>query len=190
MPAYLYSFHGYGTWMPDHRRGFVKRGHGVQPTNPRLAAAYRSNQREPTAHFDERVQRIIVEAARDAAKHLDAVLHIVATDATHAHLLLSWRHDRPWWSMRRSVKYALTRALKQRVEARTWLSGGASRKQVRGHDHFDYLLLAYLPDHCGVSYREGASVTAAEKRDAARDLSVVERFRRFKERRRKRRGLA
>ncbi len=190
MPTYLYSFHGYGTWMPDHRRGFVKRGRGVQPTNPRLASAYRSNQREPTAHFTDEVQRIIVEAARDAAEHLDAVLHIVATDPTHAHLLLSWRHDRPWHSMRRSVKYALTHALKERVERRTWLSEGASRKRVRGHAHFDYLLLAYLPDHVGVCYRNETSVAAAEQRDAAREPSVVERFRRFKERRRKRRGLA
>src|SRR4051794_35604479 len=29
MPCYLFTYHAYGSWMPDHKRGYVHRGQGV-----------------------------------------------------------------------------------------------------------------------------------------------------------------
>jgi hypothetical protein len=47
MPVYLFTYHAYQSWLPDNRRGFVQEHQGVQPTNGRLAAAYRKAASHP-----------------------------------------------------------------------------------------------------------------------------------------------
>ena len=41
MPCYHFTFHGYGTWMPDEDDGYVLRGKGHQPQDTVKAAQYR-----------------------------------------------------------------------------------------------------------------------------------------------------
>ena len=31
MPVYLFTFHAYGSWLPDNPRGYVRRKEGIQP---------------------------------------------------------------------------------------------------------------------------------------------------------------
>ena len=67
MPCYHFTYHGYGTWMPDHLQGYVRRKVGVLPADQHLAECYRKNQREAVVYFDERVQRVIVRTILDTA---------------------------------------------------------------------------------------------------------------------------
>jgi hypothetical protein len=55
---------------------------------------------------------------------------------------------------------------------------------VRDHEHFDYLVLEYLPGHHQSWIRE-ADRLAAERRDALRPVSVRERAKRKPRRRSK-----
>ncbi len=37
MPCYLFTFHAFGTWMPDREEGFVQRKKGILPPDEELA---------------------------------------------------------------------------------------------------------------------------------------------------------
>lgn len=169
MPWYLFTFHAYRSWMPDRPQGYVRRGQGPLPPNDERARQYERNAAQPSILFDEEVQGILIAAARDAAAHQDFRLHCIATESTHAHVLMSWRNDRTWSRMRAGLKQSLTRTLNRTLgpraglpaamegkeaERRKWFSGGASRKRVRVRDHFDYLINEYLPSHRGAFWRE------------------------------------
>lgn len=164
MPCYMYSYHGRATWMPDHRRGFVQRGKGIQPTNEDLANSYRRHRDEPAVSFTAPIQRLLVDAARAAGDHLEATVHAVATEPTHLHVLVSWDHERDWKSMRASIRSAMSRRLNEQVERRNWFADTPSRKRVRDREHFDYLMLTYLPKHHGAKWFSDADVQAAKRR--------------------------
>ncbi|MEO0965651.1 MAG: hypothetical protein AAFY08_11070 [Planctomycetota bacterium] len=163
--------------MPDHRRGYVRRGQGVLPSDPQMAGHYRAAQHEPVAIFDRRCQSHLIEAARDTGLHLSADVHAIACEPTHVHVLISWATDRSWKSMRSSVRRAMTVRLNEQIARRTWFSDSPSRKRVRDHKHFDYLVLSYLPTHDGLSWVNGKTRGLALTRDARRERSVVERAR-------------
>ncbi|MEM6552901.1 MAG: hypothetical protein AAF750_12345 [Planctomycetota bacterium] len=74
-------------------------------------------------------------------------MHAVFGEPTHLHVLLSWRYERGWHSMRTSLKRGLTEALNQRFGKRVWWSDGSSRKQVKDDTHFVYLLTGYCDKH-------------------------------------------
>ncbi|MEX2672727.1 MAG: hypothetical protein WD294_11530 [Phycisphaeraceae bacterium] len=149
MPVYLFTYHGYGTWLPDRQPGFVHYRQGLQARSKDMAGAYRQQQTSSKAVFDGAAQQVIVRTVREAALHLEATLHAVSADTTHVHLLISWKHGRGWRAMRTSVKSALTRALNAQIATRAWFSKGASRKRIRDRSHFDYLMHRYLPRHKG-----------------------------------------
>jgi len=180
MPCYLFTFHGHGTWMPDHVRGYVRRGRGVLPTDEAMAAAYRAKQKEPMTKFGPDEQAVLVEVARAAGEYLGAVVHAVACEPTHVHVLVSWDHDRPWKAMRTSIRWALTRALNKALGKRTWFSDSPSRKRVRGWPHLDYLVLWYLPSHDGRTWARERTVALAQQRDAGREVSVIARAKKRK----------
>ncbi len=170
MPCYLFTFHGHGTWMPDHPRGYVHRTQGLQPTDPRMADAYRANQREPAVVLTDAIQTVIIDTAKHAAKHLDAELCAIACEPTHTHILLSWRHHRAWKSMRTSLQSALSRALNAAFDKRTWWAENPSRKRVKDHEHFDHLMLEYLPSHRGRQCYDPTMLDAALQRNPGRPI--------------------
>jgi hypothetical protein len=43
MPCYLFTYHGHGTWLPDHARGYVRRKVGVLAADVEMARNYRGN---------------------------------------------------------------------------------------------------------------------------------------------------
>ncbi|QDS98701.1 hypothetical protein [Adhaeretor mobilis] len=90
MPCYLFTYHAHGSWLPDHPRGFVKRGKGYLPSDPQLAEKYRGNMKESTVVLKSPEQRLVISAVLEAVKHINCQLHYVATDQTHIHALVSW----------------------------------------------------------------------------------------------------
>jgi REP element-mobilizing transposase RayT len=160
----MFSYHGHATWMPDRRRGYVHRQRGLQKSDSNMADAYRSKQREPEVAFTRDMQRLMIDTARVAAAHINAITHGIGCEPTHVHVLVSWRTTRSWMSMRKSMRYALTKALNERFGRREWFSDSPSRKHVNGYAHFDYLILEYLPEHKGESWVREEDLVAAQKR--------------------------
>ncbi|MEM9352232.1 MAG: hypothetical protein AAGA92_04395 [Planctomycetota bacterium] len=154
MPCYLFTYHAYGSWLPDRSRGYVDRDRGVQPASPKLAKNCREKVRESEVTFDKQAQQLIVETLQQSCPRLEAHCHAIATDASHVHTLVSWTHDRPWESISKSLKTSLTRTLNDQLSRRRWFSNGSSRKRVKDREHFEYLVTKYLPSHRGVCWTE------------------------------------
>jgi hypothetical protein len=43
MPCYLFTYHAYGSWMPDRVEGYVRRGQGILPRDTQMASLYYRN---------------------------------------------------------------------------------------------------------------------------------------------------
>jgi hypothetical protein len=61
MPCYLFTYHAFGSWMPDRRQGYVRRGKGIQPADPKMAERYRQNSRHDEVRFLEPHQLAAIE---------------------------------------------------------------------------------------------------------------------------------
>ena len=141
--------------MPDRRRGYVRRGEGILPCNPKMAEFYRRDAKHGEVVFTSEVQRVLVAAARALCQQKGWRLHQVMTDKTHVHTLLSWRGFLEWRSVRRSLKYRFTSELNGMLgNEHPWFSEAGSRKRVRDRKHYDHLMDEYLSKHDGVYWRE------------------------------------
>jgi hypothetical protein len=154
MPCYHFTFHGYGTWMPDEDDGYVKRHNGHLPQDVVEAAEYRRRMTDDEVAFDELHQKTLIDEVHVTAGKTDLRVHYVATEPTHIHALVSWKDDRPWLRVRTSLKSSLSRRMKRDHGRREWLSEGASRRNVANQEHFDYLVATYLPGHSGWKWSE------------------------------------
>ncbi len=154
MPCYLFTWHAYGTWMPDRPQGYVRRGEGILPCNVVEAQRYRARQKEQPAAFDEATQKLLIEEATITAQFRRFRLHGVATELTHAHLLVSWHDERSFAQVRRGLRESLTRRLNADANRRRWIVRGGSRRRVLDRKHFDHLMNSYLPKHSGWKWRE------------------------------------
>ena len=158
MPCYLFTYHGHGTWMPDHQRGYVRRKEGVLASNARMAVCYRRNMRTEPVYFDARIQRAMIAALLEALPIQETRGHAIATDVAHLHVLVSWASDRAWEVVRRQLRGSLTRRLNREFERREWFSKQPSRKRVKDRKLFDYLMEHYLMRHRGLKWREDRGV--------------------------------
>ena len=158
MPCYLFTYHAYGSWMPDRSRGYVRRKEGVLVADRRMAACYRKNLKGEIVEFDTHVQQRLVEALLEACQFQSLRGHGMATDPSHVHVLVSWTDDRTWKLMRRRVRTSLTLQLNRAFKHRTWFSKQPSRKRVKDREHFEYLVEEYLPRHRGWKWIEGRGV--------------------------------
>jgi hypothetical protein len=155
MPCYLFTYHAFGSWLPDHHRGYVHRGDGILPSDEHMAELYRGNLKQAVVRFDSAIQRQVVEGAIDACEHQEVRCHFIATELTHVHVLVSWKSDRTWDIVRRQIRGNITRRLNETIKRQQWFSKSPSRKQVRDREHFDYLVAKYLPRHSGLKWEEG-----------------------------------
>jgi REP element-mobilizing transposase RayT len=156
MPCYLFTFHAFGTWMPDREEGFVRREEGILPPDEDLARQYQAREKENTVLFDGRLQVLLIEETQIACEKQRYRGHYIATAPTHAHILVSWPDERPWLKIRNGLKSSLTRRLNHDVRKRDkWFVESASRKQVKDDEHFGHLVNTYLPAHGGWKWREG-----------------------------------
>src|SRR4051794_33686486 len=182
MPCYLFTFHGHYTWMPDNQRGYVHRLHGLQQRDPHMAQHYRRFRDVDVVRFTDVMQSAMVETTIQAGPFINATVHACASASTHVHILVSWKSQRDWKSIRTSFRTALSRMLNAKFNKRDWFTDGSSRKRVRDLEHFDYLILKYLPDHPNCTVRD-EDQRAAEQRDALRPLSMRQRGRQRPKRR-------
>ena len=153
MPVYLFTFHTYRSWMPDHRRGYVKRDRGILPPDPAMASAYARRARFDRLVLDipsrqvalDALQRICNQPARTTWQ-----LHQAVAVFNHIHALVSWRDATDSLRVRAVLHRAITVDVRDALglpQGRPVLARGGSRKPVRTRDHFDRLSLRYLPSH-------------------------------------------
>ncbi|MEM8782412.1 MAG: transposase, partial [Planctomycetota bacterium] len=152
VPVHLFTFHAHGSWMPDRPEGYVKRRHGVLPTDPKMANAYRARQNNPSTTFAPEIREAIIDLLRAAAEAQQVQLHAVATDPTHVHALVAWNSARTVIQVRANMKESLTRRLNQRFGRRAWFSRGGHDRRVRNREHFEHLFTKYLPSHVGPNW--------------------------------------
>ena len=157
MPCFLFTYHGFGTWLPDRPEGFVHWRDGLQPTDEELATAYRRKMkvaRRDAATFDDKLQLLLIEELPVAAKHQKLRLHAIATEPTHVHALVSWPDERTPQHVSDGLHESLTRRLNKDLGKRKWLAKGGSKRRVKDQEHFDYLRNVYLPSHGGWKWDE------------------------------------
>ncbi len=149
MPCFLFTYHGYGTWLPNRSRGYVKRGQGILPPDEHMHRLYTESMTETIVCFNGEIQLELIRAALEAAPHQRFEPYYIATDSSHLHVLLGWRHSKRSVLLRSQLKWSLTRALNLKYEHRKWLADKGNCKQVKDRQHFDYLRNVYLPKHNG-----------------------------------------
>jgi REP element-mobilizing transposase RayT len=156
MPVYLFTFHAYRSWMPDRRRGYVRRDEGVLPADAEMAEFYAEQAKDEPTILNAPLQRCLIEEMIVACQHRLLHLHAGTSEPSHVHALVSWREEKGWLAVRSGLKSSLSRRLtKESTEQHPLrLSEGASRKHVNDRDHFDYLMKTYLPRHRGVAWYE------------------------------------
>jgi REP element-mobilizing transposase RayT len=156
MAVYLFTFHAYRSWNADKPQGYVRRGEGILPTDPNRAELYNRNANHPPIEFDQAKQRVLIDATREACSEKGWRLHQACATASHLHILISWDGFREWAEVSRTLKRLLGAALSKSLDRPgPWFSRGGSRRRVIDRDHFDHLMTRYLPNHKGVSWREG-----------------------------------
>ena len=158
MPCYLFTYHAYGSWMPDREQGFVRRGEGILPANTALAQRYRQRATQAEIHFDDASQKLLIEAVIEGCECRGLRLHFVAAETTHFHVLVSWSTEQAWKTVRTGLKSSLSRRLNRELGRKRWWADGSSRKQVNDQDHFEYLVGTYLPKHKGWKWQEGVGM--------------------------------
>jgi hypothetical protein len=158
MPCYLLTYHGHGTWLPDHQKGYVRRKEGILATDMQMAFRYRSNLQDAAIQFTHDMQQVMIDALLEAFAFQSLRGHFVATESTHVHVLVSWTSDKTWEDVRRGLRNSLTRQLNRAIEKREWFSKQPSRKRVADRKHFDYLVAGYLPRHRGLKWCENVGV--------------------------------
>lgn len=157
MPVYHFTFHAYRTWRPDDAKGYVKRNRGVLPPDSQMAKWYDDAAAQPPAMFDDEHQQVLVDGVLDIAARRDWRVHIIATDTTHLHILMSWDDDVCEWKfVHDKLKQLLGMMLSKHfdVRGRKWFVRKGSRKRVKDRAHFEYLMTEYLPSHRGRQWSE------------------------------------
>ena len=79
VPCYLFTYHAYGSWMPDNPRGYVKCGQGILSPDKGMAQKYRANLAHDVVSFNEQVQRHLIQEALVACEHQQLRCHYIAT---------------------------------------------------------------------------------------------------------------
>ena len=159
MPCFLFTYHAYGSWLPDRSQGFVARGRGILPQDARLGRLYREAMAETAVLFADAVQRALLECLVESASKQRFLMYVAATDRTHLHALVAWRDPRRGTQLRSLIKGSLSRELNRQFERRTWLAEKGSCQQVKNREHFDYLAQCYLPRHAGWQWSRERGLT-------------------------------
>ena len=155
MPCYLFSYHAYGSWLPDRRRGYVRRGQGIVPPDEQMAARYRSNLKQAIVCFDAAIQQWMIDEVLVACRYQQLRCHYISTESTHLHVLVSWSIERTWEVTRAKLRESITRRLNREIGRQEWFSKSPSRKRMTDRTHFNYLMTDYLGKHSGWKWYEG-----------------------------------
>lgn len=169
MPVYLFSYHTYRSWMPDRQRGHTRRGEGYVASDRALAEEYAERARWGPVVLDRHLQEVAIRSILTTCQYIEVRCHGIASDPSHLHVLVSWRHPATWIRVRMSIRTYLTRALRAELDPfegttdreRPIFSHSSSRKHVKHRGHFDHLMKRYLPSHRGASWFESTDGSAS-----------------------------
>jgi len=153
MPCHLFTWHTYGSWLPDRSQGYVHWSRGREQANTALAQCYRKQQKDFTAELTDPLQKEVIAELIETARLVEFRLHFVAADPTHVHVLASWADDRSWERLKRSIRRSMSVRL-NRWRRRKWFSRGGNSRRVESQKHFDHLVSSYLPAHQGWKWCE------------------------------------
>jgi hypothetical protein len=157
MAVYHFTLHAYRSWNADNPRGFVKHDQGIQLPDSARADFYNSQALQEAVLFATEHQHVMARIVADACMRRKWRLHGMAFEATHVHILVSWRIFTDWKAVRAKLKNLMSLELGRHFDlpGRSWIAREGSRKQVRDRKHFDYLMNTYFPRHRGLVWREG-----------------------------------
>lgn len=147
MPVYHFTFHAYGTWLPDHPQGYILRNKGWQPPSDASAGLYRSQMQQHPAAFSPITQQHIIRALIECQTYQRHTLYAIATDSTHIHTVTAWTDERAPTSVRSQIKSKMTRSLNKRFIKKKWLAANAGQTPVQDTAHLYRLVHEYLPKH-------------------------------------------
>ena len=85
MAVYHFTYHAFGTWRADHRRGYTVRGEGYHAPDPDEQARRDDNLTQSVVHFDEMMQRILVAGTYDVCARRGWSFYGAGNDRTHFH---------------------------------------------------------------------------------------------------------
>jgi hypothetical protein len=111
--------------------------------------------KQSVVRFDGSIQQQLIDGVLEACGCQQVRCHFIATEATHAHVLVSWQRDREWELVRKQIRGNITRRLNDAYQRQEWFSKSPSRKRVENRKHFDYLVDVYLMKHSGWKWAEG-----------------------------------
>ncbi|MCE9604902.1 MAG: hypothetical protein K8U03_08380 [Planctomycetia bacterium] len=153
MPVYLFTFHAYCSWMPDRRRGFVRREKGILPANEYLADRYRERAQADEIKFDAQFGWAMIDETAAFCEQSQWRLYEAVVVASHVHVLVSWKSEERADEVAMRIKQRQGRAMSLANNREgPWFSRGKSRKRVRDRQHFEHLMRKYLPQHGNVRY--------------------------------------
>ena len=156
MPVYHFTFHAYGTWLPDRPEGSFKYHQGWQPPGHARAETYRSQMTDEPARFNNKAQQLLLDTLRKGETLQNYDLYALATDESHAHAVIAWRDEREPVRIRSQVKSSMTRAINQSFGKRKWFVYGAGQTPITDEEHLHHLVHVYLPKHSGLYWSQSA----------------------------------
>ena len=153
MPVYHFTFHAYGTWLPDRAEGYTPYRSGWKPPDTKRADQYRDQMDQAVSRFDTPSQRHALETLLRGQPLQSDELYVFAADDSHLHAVIAWRDNREPTRVQSQVKSSLIRALNEGRSKRKWLARGAGKTPVVDEEHLHHLAHVYLPSHSGVYWR-------------------------------------
>ena len=121
MPVYHFTFHAYGTWLPDRAEGYYKHGSGWMSPSGKDKKQYSDNMQGHRVAFDQSQQQQLIDEAIKAQPFQRIELYAAATDSTHLHAVVAWQDDRDPTRIRAELKSSLSRILNTRYGKKQWL---------------------------------------------------------------------
>jgi len=158
MPVYHYTFHAFGTWMPDRPQGFNKHGKSRQAPSLALAKHHRKLMHQPPTLLTNPAQQHALQTLIHSQTLQRFELYAVAADGSHLHVIAAWRDERNAIHLRAQIKSSLTRALNNRFGKRQWFVAKAGQTPVNDEEHLHHLVHEYLPKHSGIYWCRSAQI--------------------------------
>lgn len=147
MPVFHFTFHAFGTWLPDRPEGYVRRDRGWQPPSSVATELYRSNMKQAEVSFNDEQQRLLLQALIDCQAYQRVRLYAIAIDATHVHVVVAWNDERRPGPVRSQMKYSMTRRLIRAHGKRKWFGKNGGQTPVCDEEHLCRLVDLYLSKH-------------------------------------------
>ncbi|MBX2852010.1 MAG: hypothetical protein KTR15_09725 [Phycisphaeraceae bacterium] len=147
MSVYHFTFHAFGTWLPDRPEGYYKHDSGWKPPSEEGRKQYSDNMQGQPIAFNQSQQQQLIDEAIKAQPYQQITLYAAATDSTHLHAIVTWGDDRDPTRIRAELKSSLTRSLNAKFGKHQWFVAKAGQNRVFDQEHLYDLVHDYLPKH-------------------------------------------